>query len=66
VTDITYNYNKDKLVFKMIEKKLPVNFVKLLHSNLTDRTLQVKVQHTLSEHRPIKAGFPQGSILGPE
>ncbi|KAJ3621745.1 hypothetical protein MTP99_003851 [Tenebrio molitor] len=48
----------------MIVKKLPVNFVKLLHSYQTDRTLQVKVQQTLSEKRPIKAGVTQGFILG--
>jgi hypothetical protein len=68
VTDIAFNYNKDKvtsmalldiqkafdrvwvqgLVFKMIEKKIPPNFVKLLYSYLTGRTLQVKVNRTLS------------------
>jgi hypothetical protein len=31
------------LVFKIIEKKIPVNFVKLLYSYVTGRTLQVKV-----------------------
>jgi hypothetical protein len=86
VTDIAFNYNKDKvtamalldiqkafdrvwvqgLVFKMIENKIPANFVKLLYSYLTGRTLQVKVNRTLSEKRPIKAGVPQGSILGPK
>jgi hypothetical protein len=50
----------------MIEKKIPANFVKLLYSYLTGRTLQVKVNRTLPEKRPIKAGVPQGSILGPK
>jgi hypothetical protein len=50
----------------MIEKKIPANFVKLLYSYMTGRTLQVKVNRTLSEKRPIKAGIPQGSVLGPK
>jgi hypothetical protein len=46
------------LTYKLIQKELPVNFIKLIHSYLNNRTLQVKVESTLSDQKPIKAGVP--------
>lgn len=37
---------------------------KLIHSYLTERTLQVKLKNILSSKQKTKAGVPQGSILG--
>jgi hypothetical protein len=54
------------LTYKLLQKELPVNFIKLIQSYLNNRTLQVKVESTLSDQKPIKAGVPQGSILGPK
>ena len=54
------------LIHKLLEYGVPTNFVKLIHSYLSDRQLQVRVGNELSNSRPIRAGVPQGSVLGPK
>jgi hypothetical protein len=53
------------LIIKLYKNKIPINMVKLLQSYLTDRKFRVKIENTLSETQLIKAGVPQGSVLGP-
>ena len=59
----------DKVWHKGLLKKLkrifPKNLYKLLKSYLTNRFFQVKINETLTNIFPIKAGVPQGSVLGP-
>ncbi|CAK1588943.1 unnamed protein product [Parnassius mnemosyne] len=52
------------LLFK-IKSLLPHTFFGLLKSYLTDRIFQVKEGEHTSTFHPIKAGVPQGSVLGP-
>jgi hypothetical protein len=44
---------------------LPDQLYLVLKSYLEERYFQVKIDDTLSDHRLIKAGVPQGSVLGP-
>lgn len=53
------------LIHKMSKFKVPKHLIKLLHSYLTFRTIQVKINNTTSNKHYTKAGVPQGSILGP-
>jgi hypothetical protein len=39
------------------------DMLKFLHNFLTDRTIQVKVENTLSDHTTIENGLPQGSVI---
>lgn len=48
-----------------IRQNLPQNISILLESYLTGRSFIVKHDDILSTPQPIKAGVPQGSILGP-
>ena len=52
------------LIFKL-NRFLPNSFVKLLSSYLSDRTFRVREENEYSSLKDIKAGVPQGSILGP-
>lgn len=52
------------LLFK-IKKQLPHNLYLLLKSYLEDRIFRVKINDTYSAFHSIKAGVPQGSVLGP-
>lgn len=46
-------------------KMLPQKFAALLESYVTDRLFRIKQDEEFSDLREIKAGVPQGSVLGP-
>jgi hypothetical protein len=52
------------LLYK-IKQFLPPLYFHLLKSYLSDRQFQVRVGNEKSELQPIKAGVPEGSVLGP-
>lgn len=54
------------LIYKLIQQKYPGNIIKLIHSYLENRTLRVRVNNGKSNYKNIKAGVPQGSVLGPK
>jgi hypothetical protein len=48
-----------------IEQLLPTEYSQLLKSYLTDHYFRVKQGEEYSGLKPVKAGVPQGSVLGP-
>lgn len=52
------------LIYKL-GKMLPKQFVDILESYLTERTFRVRHEDAYSDIKQIKAGVPQGSVLGP-
>ena len=54
----------DGLLYKMIQYKYPDVLIKLIHSYLHNRHLIVTVNGEKSTKRKIRAGVPQGSVLG--
>lgn len=52
-------------LFLKIARYLPTKFHKILFSYLQGRTFKVKYKEALSRKYQIKAGVPQGSVLGP-
>jgi hypothetical protein len=52
------------LLYKL-KKALPTDYYLLLHSYLSHRFFQVKITSETSPYHPIRAGVPQGSVLGP-
>lgn len=44
---------------------LPQQYAKFLESYLTDRFFRIKFEDTYTDLKSIKAGVPQGSVLGP-
>jgi hypothetical protein len=48
-----------------IKQTLPPSYFNLFRSYLRDPQFQIKVGNEKSEPQPIKAGVPQGSVLGP-
>lgn len=53
------------LIAKLKRFNFPIYIVKIIQNYLTDRTLQVCYQNSKSDQLPVRAGVPQGSILGP-
>lgn len=53
------------LLYKMMEYKFPDYLTLIIKSYLSDRTFQVSHGTSLSTTRKIRAGVPQGSLLGP-
>lgn len=53
------------LVFKLLNFKFPLYLVRLVNNFLTNRKFCVHFNDTFSEIKAIKAGVPQGSVLGP-
>lgn len=65
--DVAQAFDKvwhEGLIFKL-NTFLPNSYVKLLSSYLSDRTFRVRNENEYSSLKDIKAGVPQGSILGP-
>lgn len=56
----------DGLIYKMIQHKYPIVLTKLINSYLRNRKLQVNINSSTSSKKKIRAGVPQGSVLGPK
>jgi hypothetical protein len=52
-------------LYHKLELLLPTEYSKLLKSYLSDSYFRVKEEDEYSALKPIKAGVPQGSVLGP-
>ena len=59
-----YKINHESLL-QTIRKQFPEQVHKLIKSYLSSRTFVIKIKDTYSEVKDIKAGVPQGSVLGP-
>lgn len=55
----------DKLIMKMSALNINPIIIRWICNFLSGRTYQVAIHGTLSEHYPVNAGVPQGSVLGP-
>jgi hypothetical protein len=53
------------LIFKLINFGFPMFIINIIKSFISQRTFSVRINSTISANRPINAGVPQGSILGP-
>lgn len=56
---------QDGLIYKIINLRIPKYLINIISSFLSNRIFAVRINATLSKKRTIKAGVPQGSILGP-
>jgi hypothetical protein len=64
MVDITCRPVLFEMLYK-IKPILPPSYFNLLKSYLHDRQFQIRVGNEMSDRQPIKAGVPQGSVLGP-
>lgn len=53
------------LVYKLTKMKIPDCYVRLISNYLSGRVFRVAINGTLSDSKEIRAGVPQGSIIGP-
>lgn len=53
------------LIYKIKQMGLPKWSIRIIQTYLTNRTFEVKIGEEISEEKEIKAGVPQGSVLGP-
>ena len=56
---------KEKLLDSMLEKGVPVTYIRWLRAFLSDRRAKVNLNNTLSSSRVMYQGLPQGSVLSP-
>ena len=65
--DVAQAFDKvwhEGLIYKL-NKYLPIQMVKLLKSYISDRFFRVRHNDEYSDLKDIRAGVPQGSVLGP-
>ena len=53
------------LIHKLKFFKFKSSLIKLIENYLTDRSIRVNINNTLSKKKSITVGVPQGSVLGP-
>lgn len=53
------------LLYKLHNLNIPINYIQLIASYLTDRTFRVQNGRCLSNAHILTAGVPQGSVLSP-
>lgn len=56
----------DGLLFKLIKNKYPQTRTKFIAAYLSNRQLKAQINNNTSRKKSIKAGVPQGSVLGPK
>ena len=56
---------RQKLLTSLLDKGMPIAYVKWLHGFLQNRQARVRFGRELSSSRTMKQGLPQGSVLAP-
>ena len=56
---------RERLLLSMINKGVPMMFIRWLHAFLQNRQAKVKFCGTNSNSRVMRQGLPQGSVLSP-
>ena len=65
--DVAQAFDKvwhEELKFKL-KALLPAQYFEILQSYISERYFRIKLENAYSELKEIKAGVPQGSVLGP-
>lgn len=52
-------------IFKLDKISIPLKFINLIKSFLSDTRFKVQIQGTILESREVMVGVPQGSVLSP-
>ncbi|GBM82099.1 putative RNA-directed DNA polymerase from transposon BS [Araneus ventricosus] len=55
----------DGLILKCLRLGIKGNIIKVLHSFLQNRTIQVRWRNSLSKTKNVQKGLPQGSVVSP-